>query len=59
MQVTETREHYGTFIVDAVMDGEFDKTNLPDPLILTHYFSVVGDEIVSLVIILNSGPRDR
>ena len=59
LQVTETKEHYGTVIVDAVIDGEFDKTNLPDPLILTHYFSVVGDEIVSLVIILNSGPRER
>lgn len=53
MDVTSVREHYGVIIVDAAMDGEFDRTNLPDPLILTHYFTVVDGSIVSLVIIRN------
>jgi hypothetical protein len=53
MDVTDVREHYGTIIVDAIMDGEFDKTGLPDVLILTHYFTVRDDRIVSLIIIRN------
>ena len=27
-------------IVHAVTDGEYDKTGLPDPLVLTYYFTV-------------------
>jgi hypothetical protein len=58
MDVTGVTEHYGTFAVNAKMDGEYDKTNLPDPLILTHYFTVRDGKIVTLVIILN-GPADQ
>jgi hypothetical protein len=54
MEVTEAKEHYGEFIVDALMDGEFDKTNLPDVLILSHYFTVRDDKIVTLIIIRNT-----
>jgi exosome complex RNA-binding protein Csl4 len=58
MEVTEVKEHHGSVIVNAVMDGEFDKTNLPDPIVLTHYFTVADDAIVTLVIILNTpGPH--
>jgi hypothetical protein len=53
MEVSEGREHHGNFIVDAKMDGEYEKTGLPNPLILTHYFSVRGDRIVQLIIIHN------
>jgi hypothetical protein len=53
MDVTSVREHEGMLIVDAAMDGEFDKTNLPDPLILTHYFTERDGRIVSLIIIRN------
>jgi hypothetical protein len=51
--VTATREHYGDVIVDAAMDGEFDKSGLPDPLILTHYFTIRDDHIVRLFVIRN------
>ncbi len=34
-------------------DGEFDKTNLPDEVILSNYFSVRDGKIVSLVVIFN------
>src|ERR1700737_458385 len=48
-----TAEHYGEVIVHAVTDGEYDKTGLPDPLVLTYYFTVRGDRIVRLIIIRN------
>ena len=50
---TATAEHYGEVIVHAVTDGEYDKTGLPDPLVLTYYFTVRGDRIVQLIIIRN------
>ena len=53
MDVIDVREHYGMVIVDAIMDGEFDRTGLPDELVLTHYFTVSDDRIVSLFIIRN------
>jgi hypothetical protein len=53
MDVTATSEHYGDVTVHAVMDGEYDKTGLPDPLVLTHYFTVRDDHIVRLIIIRN------
>jgi SnoaL-like domain len=53
MAVTAISEHYGVLKVDAVMDGEYDKTGLPDPLILTHYFTVRDDQVVGLVIVHN------
>ena len=53
MDVTTTSEHCGEVIVRAVMDGEYDKTGLPDPLVLAHYFTVRDDRIVRLIIILN------
>ncbi|HEY2206002.1 MAG TPA: nuclear transport factor 2 family protein [Pseudonocardia sp.] len=53
MEVVEVREHAGGLIVDAVMDGRYDKTGLPDPLVLTHYLVVRGGRIAQLVIILN------
>ncbi len=38
-------------------DGTFDRTNLPDELVLTNYFAVRGNKIVSLVVIFNQ-PAD-
>jgi hypothetical protein len=54
MDVTEIVEHYGTTIVRARYDGDYDKTNLPDELILTSYFTVRGGKIVSLIVIHNT-----
>jgi SnoaL-like domain len=53
MNPTATSVHHGDVAVYAAMDGEYDKTGLPDPLILAHYFTVRGDRIVRLIIILN------
>jgi hypothetical protein len=57
VDVKEVKEHYGEFIIDAVVDGNFDKSNLPDVIVLTHYFTVRDDKIVSLIIILNAPPE--
>ncbi len=53
MDVREVIAHYGDTIVRAAYEGDFDKTNLPDEVILTNYFSVRDGEIVSLVTIFN------
>ncbi|MGP4019100.1 nuclear transport factor 2 family protein [Saccharopolyspora sp. 5N708] len=49
--VEDVREHFGDFIVLLKVDGDFDKTNLSDPLLLTGYFTLRGDKIVRLIII--------
>jgi ketosteroid isomerase-like protein len=46
-------EHFGDIIVRFRVDGDFDKSNLPDPLILTYYFAVQDDRITQLIILHN------
>lgn len=53
IEVREVLDHFGDTIVRGVYDGEYDKTNLPKELILTSYFSVRDNKIVSLAIIFN------
>ena len=53
MDVREVIDHYGDIIVRARYDGTYDKTNLPDELIMSNYFSVRDDKIVSLAVIFN------
>ncbi len=53
MEVREIIDHYGDIIVRAAYDGTYDKTNLPDELVMTSYFSIRDDKIVSLAIIFN------
>jgi hypothetical protein len=54
MAVTEVIEHHGEVIVRARYDGDYDKTNLPDELILTNYFTVRDGKIASLIVIRNT-----
>ena len=51
IDVTEVIDHYGTTIVRGRYDGDYDKTNLPEELILTNYFTVRDGKIVSLFVI--------
>jgi hypothetical protein len=46
-------ERHGDVSVDARMDGTYDKTGLPDPLILSFYFTVREERITQLIIIHN------
>jgi hypothetical protein len=53
MEVLEVIDHYGDIIVRARYDGTYDKTNLPDDFVMTSYFGVRDDKIVSLAVIFN------
>ncbi|HEY4341485.1 MAG TPA: nuclear transport factor 2 family protein [Steroidobacteraceae bacterium] len=53
MEVQEVIDHYGGTIVRAAYDGNFDRTRLPEVVVLSNYFHVIDGKIVSLVIIFN------
>ncbi|HXB17096.1 MAG TPA: nuclear transport factor 2 family protein [Solirubrobacteraceae bacterium] len=55
IEVANAVQHDGLTIVRGAYDGEYDKTGLPDPLILTHYMTVAEDtgKIANLIIINN------
>ncbi|HEY2126256.1 MAG TPA: nuclear transport factor 2 family protein [Streptosporangiaceae bacterium] len=56
IEVREVLDHYGETIVRGAYEGTFDRTNLPDELVLSNYFSVRDGKIVSLVVIWNQPP---
>ena len=53
MEVREVVEHYGETIVRSRYDGTYDKTNLPDELVMSDYFRVQDGKIISLTVIRN------
>ena len=53
MEVREVIDHYGDIIVRTRWDGTYDKTNLPDELVMTSYFGIRDGRIVSLTVIFN------
>lgn len=53
MEVREIVDNDGDIIVRARYDGTCDKTNLPDELMMSGYFSIRDGKIVSLTIIRN------
>jgi hypothetical protein len=53
MEVREIVDNYGDIVVRAKYDGTYDKTNLPNELIMSSYFSIRDDKIVSLTVIRN------
>jgi ketosteroid isomerase-like protein len=53
MAVHRAWDRHGDVTVHAKLDGTYDKTNLPDPLILSFYFSLRGDLITQLIILHN------
>jgi hypothetical protein len=53
MDPIEVIDHHGDTIVRSRYEGSYDKTNLPDELIMSDYFSVRDDKIVSLAVIRN------
>jgi hypothetical protein len=53
IEVREVVDHYGELIVRGLYDGDYDKTNLPEELILANYFRVRDGKIVSLIIVFN------
>jgi hypothetical protein len=53
MDVREVIDHYGDTIVRARYDGTYGKTDLPDELVMSNYFSVRDNKIVSVAVIFN------
>ncbi len=54
MEVTEAIERSGITVLRARYDGDYDKSNLPDELILTNYMIIRDDLITALFIIFNN-----
>jgi len=52
-EVGRVLDHHGDTIVRARYDGTYDKTTLPEELVMSNYFSVRDGKIVSLSIIFN------
>jgi hypothetical protein len=48
LDVKDAVERDGQTIVTVKIDGTFDRTGLPDPLLMDHCFTVVGDKIGAL-----------
>jgi hypothetical protein len=48
LDVMETAEHEGQRIVTVKIDGTFDRTGLPDPLVMNHEFKVAEEKITEL-----------
>jgi hypothetical protein len=53
IEVREVLDHYGDTVVRVAYDGEFDRTDLPDDILMTNYFTVRDGQIVSLMIIFD------
>ena len=54
MEATEAIDRSGIIVLRARYDGDYDKTNLPDELILTNYIVIHDDLITALFIIFNN-----
>ena len=48
LHVVDAAERDGQTIVTVKIDGTFDRTGLPDPLLMEHCFTVAGDKIATL-----------
>ncbi len=53
MAPIEVSTQHGNVVVRAAVNGNYEKTGLPDPLILTYYFSIDSGKISQLIILLN------
>jgi hypothetical protein len=51
IDVIDARRHYGQMILTGRIWGDFDKRGLPDPLLLTFYFTQDGCKVVQLIIL--------
>src|SRR5207302_2674583 len=48
LDVIEAVERDGQTIVTVKIDGTFDRTGLPDPLLMDHCFTIAGGKIAAL-----------
>ncbi|MEU1597932.1 nuclear transport factor 2 family protein [Streptomyces sp. NPDC005708] len=57
MNPVEVINHYGDVIVSAELDGDYDKSELPDPFILQFYFTLRDDKIVQCILLPVGGRK--
>jgi hypothetical protein len=57
VQAVEAVDNAGMWCVRCRYDGDYDKTGLPDPLIMTNYLRVHDGKIVTLFIVNNTAPK--
>ena len=48
LEVMDAADHDGETVVTTKVDGNFDRTGLPDPVVINHHVTVEGDKIVGL-----------
>jgi ketosteroid isomerase-like protein len=48
LEVLEVADHDGEVTITTKVDGNFDRTGLPDPVIIDHNIEVDGDKIIVL-----------
>jgi hypothetical protein len=46
-------EHYGDYMITALTDGNYDKSLAPDPTYLDYFFTVKGEKIIKMFVIIN------
>ena len=56
LELLNTLERDGLTIVTVTVDGTFDRTGLPDPLVMEHCFNLRQDKIAELTCRL-AGPK--
>ena len=59
LELVDAVERDGQTIVTVKIDGTFDRTGLPDPLLMDHCFTVAGDKIAALTCRLAAGGAPR
>jgi ketosteroid isomerase-like protein len=53
MDIQQAWDRHGNITLHARIDGTYEKTGLPDPLILTFYFTLRDSLITQLIILHN------
>ena len=48
LDVLDVADRDGETVVTTKVDGYFDRTGLPDPLIISHHITLEGGKIVGL-----------
>ncbi len=53
MRVRNVVTNHAQTVLEVEVEGDFDKRGLPEPLVITFYFSTHEDRVVQLVILRN------
>jgi len=48
LEVLDAADHDGETVVTTKVDGNFDRTGLPDPVVINHHVTIEGNKIVGL-----------